>query len=393
MNFNSTTFTGLNSIYVNRDPIYDTELCTKKYTDKIITDESIVTNTRHTDLKDHNITNIRFLQITQPPQIDTHATNRIFVTNLLDNATLLRLDRNEQLNIPNQDFITLNSAYTSPETVFNIPINNQHLVRNNQDNDFNNYKLTNILSVSVTHEAQEDNDLVTLGYVKSLHEDNERSRRDIGLNFYNESSELVKNNITNDFNDNKILNVQSIEINDEPTNINHACNKEYVDSKTDYFSTYLDNNRPLGPENVAESKGHIDMNNFNIENVRFMSINQDPQVNSHPVILSYFNKHLDESSILRLNDDSNERYLQIRQGNTAYNLQIYNKTQLIDTTEIIYPNTGHDLLYKWAIICNNIHGEGKPQDFLKSTKTKSPSWRYRTGKYTTNRNSFHVCRI
>ena len=32
-------------------------------------------------------------------------------------------------------------------------------MRNNQDNDFNNYKLTNISSVSVTHEATEDNDL------------------------------------------------------------------------------------------------------------------------------------------------------------------------------------------------------------------------------------------
>ena len=51
MNFNSTTFTGFDSIYVNRDPIYDTELATKQYTDNIITDESIVTNTQHTDTK------------------------------------------------------------------------------------------------------------------------------------------------------------------------------------------------------------------------------------------------------------------------------------------------------------------------------------------------------
>ena len=41
--------------------------------------KAIVTNTRHTDLKDHNITNIRFLQITQPPQMIHIATNRIFV--------------------------------------------------------------------------------------------------------------------------------------------------------------------------------------------------------------------------------------------------------------------------------------------------------------------------
>ena len=38
------------------------------------------------------------------------------------------------------------------------------------------------------------------------------------FNFYDENDNLVKNNITNDFNDNKILNVQSIEINDEPIN-------------------------------------------------------------------------------------------------------------------------------------------------------------------------------
>ena len=36
------------------------------------------------------------------------------------------------------------------------------------------------------------------------------------FNFYDENDNLVKNNITNDFNDNKILNVQSIELNDEP---------------------------------------------------------------------------------------------------------------------------------------------------------------------------------
>ena len=35
------------------------------------------------------------------------------------------------------------------------------------------------------------------------------------FNFYDENDNLVKNNITNDFNDNKIINVQSIEINEE----------------------------------------------------------------------------------------------------------------------------------------------------------------------------------
>ena len=50
--------------------------------------------------------------------------------------------------------------------------------------------------------------------------------------------------------------------------------------------------------------------------------------------------------LLRLNDDSNERYLQVRVGNIPYNLQIYNKTQLIDTTEMIYLNKGDHRYFK-----------------------------------------------
>ena len=41
MNFDSVTFTGLDSIYVNRDPLYDTELATKQYTDNKFNDPSI----------------------------------------------------------------------------------------------------------------------------------------------------------------------------------------------------------------------------------------------------------------------------------------------------------------------------------------------------------------
>ena len=42
-------------------------------------------------------------------------------------------------------------------------------------------------------------------------------------------------------------------------------------------------------------------------------------------------------------------------------------------TKLIFPNSGHDLLQNWKIICNNRLGEGTPSDFLKSTKTNSPT--------------------
>ena len=133
--------------------------------DNKFNDSSLMKNTDHIDFKDHNLTNVRFVQVNSYPAINSHLTFKEYVDNniiwAVDNSSLLRLDPNENLDIPNQDYITLNSAFTSPETILNMPISNHHLVRNNQDNDFNNYKLSNILSISVKNQPIEDHDLVT----------------------------------------------------------------------------------------------------------------------------------------------------------------------------------------------------------------------------------------
>ena len=175
---------------------------------------------------------------------------------------------------------------------------------------------------------------------------------------YDEYSDLVKNNETNSVNDNIILDLRSIEIKDDPTSDNLVANKKFVDNIITH-------------ESLLTNTQHFDMNDFNLTNVRFLGVNQRPQVDSHVVNLEYFTDKLDENSILGLNDDSNEKFLQARVGNTAYKLQIHNKTQIFDTTENIYHNKGDQLLQKWKIICNNENNEGKPQDFIKSTKTKS----------------------
>ena len=82
-------------------------------------------------------------------------------------------------------------------------IDGTSLVRNNQDNDFGNYNLTNINSITLNTQAVNDNQVITKSYVDQFHQDNERSRRDVGLDFYDETSDLVKNNQDNDFNDKK----------------------------------------------------------------------------------------------------------------------------------------------------------------------------------------------
>ena len=112
-------------------------------------------------------------------------------------------------------------------------IDKSSLVRNNKDNDFGNYNLTNINSITLNKQAENDNEVITKAYVDQLHQENERSRRDLGNDFYNESNDIVKNNQDNDINDNKLTNIDSITINRNPTSDNEVSNKKYIDVELD----------------------------------------------------------------------------------------------------------------------------------------------------------------
>ena len=189
------------------DPISIREAASKNYVDTLFNDSSIIKNTAHIDLNDRNITNARFIQVNQLPQIDSHLTAKLYVDN---------------------------------------SINETSLVRNNKDNDFGNYNLTNINTITLNKQAENDNEVITKAYVDPFHQENERSRRDVGLDFYDESNDLVKNNQDNDFNDNKLTNINSITINNNPSDDNHVSNKKYIDDEIDKntivrFSQTLDN--------------------------------------------------------------------------------------------------------------------------------------------------------
>ena len=112
------------------DPISNTEACSKKYADNLFNDHSIIKNTAHIDLNDRNITNARFIQVNQLPQIDSHLTAKLYVDNSIDEPSL---------------------------------------VRNNQDNDFGNYNLTNINSITLNTQAVNDNEVITKAYVDQFH--------------------------------------------------------------------------------------------------------------------------------------------------------------------------------------------------------------------------------
>ena len=108
-------------------------------------------------------------------------------------------------------------------------VDESSLVANNQDNDFNNNNLSNINSITLNTQAVNDNQVITKAYVDHFHQENERSRRDVGLDFYDESSYLVKNNQNNDLNDRKLTNLDSKAINRNPTSDNEVSNKKYID--------------------------------------------------------------------------------------------------------------------------------------------------------------------
>ena len=138
----------------------------------------------------------------------------------------MRLDPDEKLKLDEQNSILLNSSLTSPRTIIELP---------------------------------------TKSYVDSLHGENERSRRDLGFDFYDESSTLVR-----------------------------------------------------------------------------------------------FNQTL-------------QNYPKVSVGNDTYNLTKYNKISITDKTEIKFPNSGDALIQKWKIYCNNKNNQSRINDFVKSTRTNSPT--------------------
>ena len=87
------------------------------------------------------------------------------------------------------------------------------LVRNIQDNDFGNYNLTNINSITLNTQAIKDNQVITKAYFDQFHQVNERSRRDLGIGLYDESNDLVNNNQDNNLNDKKLTKSRVLQLN------------------------------------------------------------------------------------------------------------------------------------------------------------------------------------
>ena len=307
------------------DPINITEACSKKYVDNLFNDPSILKNSAHIDLNDRNITNCRFLSVNQLPQIDSHLTAKLYVDNAIsdakDESSLLRLDPDEKLE---QDSIILNSTLTSPKTILEIP------TKNYVDNKFND-------------------------------------------------SSIIKNVDNVDFNDKNIDNVGWVKANKWPRDVEHLTPKLYVDNaisdsvdessllrldtkgKIHYgkLDSIFVNTSVTSPRTIIElpTKSYVD------------SLHGENERSRRDLGLDFY----DESSTLVRFNQTLQNYLKVSVGNDTYNLTKYNKISITDITEIKFPNSGNALLQKWKIYCNNKNNQSSISDFIKSTKTNSPT--------------------
>ena len=176
---------------------------------------------------------------------------------------MLRLDPDEKINLCEQDSILLSSTLTLPKTVIELPTRN---------------------------------------YVDSLHESS-RNRRDLSS---------VSNDQDNEFDNTKLINLDSVSVTRNPTSDKELVNENYLDDE------------------------------------------------------------LDENTVLRFNQTL-QNYLKVSVGNDVYSLTKCDKVQITDTTSNKYPNAGGYLLQNWVIKCNDKNNAGKIQNFMKSAKTNSPT--------------------
>ena len=303
------------------NPISITEACSKKNVDNLFNDPSIIKNSANIDLNDRTITNARFIQVNQLPQIDSHLTAKLYVDNAItdsiDESSLLRLDTDEQLT---QDTIVLNSTLTSPKTIIELPtknyiddkFNDPSLIKNTDHVDFNDKILDNVHSIKVNCYSTLDAQLAPKVYVDNCVDEGSLLRLDPkGKIHYGKLDSICPNSsITS------------------PRTIIELPTKSYVDS--------------LHGENERSRRD---------------------------LGLDFY----DESSTLVRFNQTLQNYLKVSIGNDTYNLTKYNKISITDITEIKFPNSGDALLQKCKIYCNNKNNQSRINDFIKSTKTNSPS--------------------
>ena len=163
------------------DPNSIREAASKTYIDNKFIDPSIKKKTAHVDFNYKNLDNFRFVKVNGPLAVREHLTPKLYVDESfcywLDELSLLRLDPDEKSKLDERDSIVPISALTLPKLIIEMPTksyvdsshesrrNRRHLssVFNDQGNEFDEKKITNLDSVTVDRDPSSDNELAKKG--------------------------------------------------------------------------------------------------------------------------------------------------------------------------------------------------------------------------------------
>ena len=101
-----------------------------------------------------------------------------------------------------------------------------------------------------------------------------------------DNDSMVRNNTHTIFNNNALLGLSSIYLNQDPEfDLQARTTKQYVDK--------LFNNPP-----IVKNTDHVDFNDKNFDNVRFVNVNSYPAVNSHLTCKEYVDNNINNIGLL-----------------------------------------------------------------------------------------------
>ena len=132
----------LNSSLISPQTII--ELPSKIYVDIKFSDPSIIKNIDHVDFKDKKLDNFRFVTINNMPAVEEHQTPKIYVDNAISDIISYTADLHE-INRNRRDLLS---------------------VFNDQANEFDNIKLTNLDPITVNRDPSSHNELANKKYVE-----------------------------------------------------------------------------------------------------------------------------------------------------------------------------------------------------------------------------------
>ena len=362
------------------DPISIREAAWKKYTDNNFSDPSVMTNPAHVDFNDKNLDNVHYIRVNSFPTLEgilkeIQLTPKNYVDQTIsegvDDSSLLRLDPDEKLKLDEQDSIVLNSTLTLPKTIIELPtksyvdrkLNDPSIIRNNTHVDFNDKNLDNVKFVIVNSMPAVLEHLTPKHYVDQaiFYHMNEPSLLRLGPDEKLKLDEQVS-----------IFLISTLT---SPKTIIGLPSKSYVASLHESSR----NRRDLS--SVFNDQDN-EFDNKKLPILNSVSFIRNPSSDNELANKKYVDDSIDGSSILRFNQKL-ESYLKVSVGNDVYIVIKFDKIQLVDTT-IIKQGNGQYILTLCKVFCNDKKIIGVVTNFIRSTKTNSPTQPFRSNEFTTN---------